>query len=142
MRITTPILLVLAATAAAACNGGSTTGLPTTTVPAASLTTENFTGTVAVGGTDAHTFTMSQAGELDVTLTAAGPPSTIFMGLGIGTPNGATCVFLTSGTANVQAGASPQLSGSSIAAGTYCVAVYDIGNEASPVNYSVTVVHP
>jgi hypothetical protein len=79
---------------------------------------------------------------LDVTLTAAGPPSTIFMGLGIGTLSGSTCVFLSGATANVQAGTTPQLSGASIAAGAYCVEVYDIGNEASPVTYALTVVHP
>ena len=109
--------------------------------PSVTLTTETLTGTVPVGGSDAHNIVLSQAGQLDVTLTAAGPPSTIFMGLGIGTLSGSSCVFLSGATTNVQAGASPQLSGSAVAAGTYCVAVYDIGNEAAPVTYSLTVVH-
>lgn len=137
------LLILLALTLpVAACDDGNAADLGTTTAPSVSLTTDSFTGTVAVGGNDAHTFTVSQAGQVDVTLTAAGPPSTIFMGLGVGTPSGSTCVFLANGTANVQAGTSPQLSGSSMAAGTYCVAVYDIGNQAFPVTYSLSVVHP
>ena len=90
------------------------------------------------------TFTPSlslQTGEVDITLTAAGPPSTIFMCLGLGTLSGSSCVFLAGDTTRVQASTSPQLSGPSIPAGTYCVAVYDIGNQAAPVTYSVTVVH-
>ncbi len=138
------VSLVALAVSASACTNGadsSTTTTTTTTSPSVTLTTETLTGTVPVGGSDTHNIVLSQAGQLDVTLTAAGPPATIFMGLGIGTLSGSSCVFLSGATTNVQAGASPQLSGSAVAAGTYCVAVYDIGNQASPVTYSLTVVH-
>ena len=141
MKFTVPILLALVF-ATAGCSSGDAAGTTTATTPSAPLVTESFSGTVNVGGSDAHTFTTSQTGEVDLTLTAAAPPATIYMGLGIGTPNGVTCVFLTNGTASVQAGSSPQLSGTSITAGTYCVGVYDIGHQAAPVTYSVTVVHP
>jgi len=40
------------------------------------LTTETLTGAVAVGGSDIHNVVLSQTGELDITLTTAGPPST------------------------------------------------------------------
>ena len=138
-----PLLMLLALTlSASACTTSANTSTPATiTTPSVALTTETITGTVPVGGSDIHNVVLSQTGELDVTLTAAGPPSTIFMGLGIGTVSGSSCVFLSGATTNVQAGTSPQLSGSSVAAGTYCVAVYDIGNQASPVTYSLTVVH-
>jgi hypothetical protein len=136
------ILLAFALTASACTSGTDTSTLATTTTPSVTLTTETLTGTVPVAGNDVHNVVLSQTGELDITLTAAGPPSTIFMGLGVGTLSGSTCVFLSGGTTNVQAGTTPQLSGSSIAAGTYCVAVYDIGNQAAPVAYSLTVVHP
>ena len=136
------ILLALAATAAACSSGNNTSTLAsTTTAPSATLVTDTFTGTVPVGGSDVHTFVVAQTGTLSVTLTAAAPPPTIFMGLGVGTLSGSTCVFLSGGTTNVQAGANPQLTASSFAAGTYCVSVYDIGNQASPVTHSVTVVH-
>ena len=136
------ILVMAFAVTASACSTGTDSAAATTTIsPSVTLTTDTLTGTVPVGGSDAHNIVLSQTGELDVTLTAAGPPSTIFMGLGIGTLSGSGCVFLSGATTNVQAGASPQLSGSAVAAGTYCVAVYDIGNEAAPITYSLTVVH-
>ena len=142
MKHTLFVLLALAITASACTSNADAGTSATTTTPGATLTTETLTGTVPVGGNDVHDIVLSQTGELDITLTAAGPPSTIFMGLGLGTLSGSTCVYLNGGTANVQAGTTPQLSGASVAAGTYCVVVYDIGNEASPVAYSRTVVHP
>jgi pectate lyase len=136
------LILLTLTLSASACTTSADTGALTTPAPSVTLTTETVSGTVPVGGSDIHNVVLSQAGELDITLTAAGPPSTIFMGLGIGTLSGSTCVFLSGGTTNVQAGTTPQLSGSSMAAGPYCVEVYDIGNEASPVTYALTVVHP
>ena len=58
------ILLTLAATAAACTSGGTSTGVTTTTSPSATLTTETFSGTVPVGGSDFHSFVVAQAGEL------------------------------------------------------------------------------
>jgi hypothetical protein len=141
MKHTFLILLALVATTAGCTSGGNTSS-PTPTAPLATLVTETFSGTVPVGSSDVHTFVLSQSGELDVTLTAAGPPPTIFMGLGVGTLSGTSCVFLNGSTANVQASTTAQLAGSNVAAGTYCVAVYDIGNQAAPVTYALTVVHP
>src|SRR5438093_13488812 len=69
---------------ATACTRNSTT--PTTTPVTATRTTDTFSGTVQVGGRDFRGFTVSQTGQVDVTLTAAGPPSTIVMGLDVGKP--------------------------------------------------------
>lgn len=135
-----PVFVVFAlALAAAGCGGNSTV---TPIVPPAVVTTETFTGTVAVGvgNFDSHNFTVSQQGALSVTLTAAGPPATIFMGLAVGTPSGSTCTPLTGAATTAQAGTTPQLSGTA-AAGTYCVVVVDLGNLTAPVDYSVTVSH-
>ena len=141
MKHTLLILLALSVAVSACSTSADTGASATVTAPGTALTTETFTGTVPVGGSDIHNFALSQAGELDVTLTAAAPPSTIFMGIGVGTLSGANCVFLSGSTANVQAGTTPQLTGTTITAGSYCVSVYDIGNEATPVTYSLTVVH-
>jgi hypothetical protein len=122
----------------AACSGSNST--PTLTAPAPATTTETFTGTVPVGGVDFKPFTVAQAGTLSVTLTAAGPPSTIFMGVGIGTPSSSTCAVISGDSTITPAGVTAQLTGT-VAAGTYCVQVSDVGNEASPVTYSVTVAH-
>ena len=98
-------------------------------------------GTVAVQGSDFHNFTVAKSGQIDVTLTTAGPPSSIFMGLGIGVPSGTTCSLLSNASVNTQAGSTAQLSGTAPAA-TYCVVVFDIGNQTTPIDYAVTVAHP
>ena len=132
-------VLVVGVLAGTACgDGGDST--PNFIQPTPTLITENFTGTVAVGGTDAHSFSVASTGQLNVTLTAAGPPPTIFMGLGVGTPSGSTCVLLTNGSVAAPAGTTAQLSGT-IAAGTYCVSVFDVGNQNAPVTYAVTITH-
>jgi hypothetical protein len=133
------VLLALLLTLTACNNGSSSTQTisPTT----ATLTTETFTGTVDVASVDFHNFTAAQAGTVNVTLTAAGPPATIFMGLGVGTPSGSTCALLSGGTTITPAGTVAQLSGT-ITAGTYCVQISDVGNQTATVTYTVTVAHP
>ena len=85
------------------------------------------------------TVTLS-GGQVNVNLTAAGPPSTIYMGVGVGTYSAPTCTLLTNGSVVTQAGTTAQLSGT-LNAGSYCVMVYDAGNQSAPVSYSVTVNH-
>ncbi len=126
------IAFVVAALAAAC---GSSTPV---TAPAS--VTDTFKGTVAPGGSDSHNFTVASFGEVDVTLTAAGPPPTITMGLGVGTPSGGTCT-LTGNPVSASAGTTAQISGTANA-GTYCVQVFDAGNQVAPVTYTVTVAHP
>ena len=98
-------------------------------------------------GTDIRTFTTAQTGEIDVTLTAVGPPPTISVGLGLGTPSAdaSVCTIspISSGSLAVvtPAGTSPQLTPVSAPAGTYCVTVVEVGNALGPLTYSVTVVH-
>ncbi len=121
-----------------ACGGGDSSG-SVLTAPATPVT-ESFTGTVAVGATDFHTFSVSTGGAVNVTLTAAGPPSTIYMGIGVGTPSASACALLTNGSVAAPAGVNAQLSGT-IAAGSYCVSVFDIGNQTAPITYAVTVTH-
>lgn len=137
--------LMLALTAAG-CHSNSTTSTtttPTAPTPTVPLVTETFKGTVPVGGSDFHTFTVSQTGEVDVTLTAAGPPSTIAESLGVGTlSDPTTCTPAAGSTLTTQAGSMPQLAGSSVAAGTLCIQVSDAGNQTAPITYTVVVAHP
>jgi len=134
------VLLVVAALATG-CSDSSSSTAPT--LPAAGTqVTENFSGTVQVGATDMHPFTVTTGNlTVAVTLTAAGPPTTIFMGLGVGAPAAdGTCSLFSTAAVVVQAGTAPQLSGT-VAAGTYCVAVFDVGNQNGPADYTVTVSH-
>jgi hypothetical protein len=133
------LLIVLAlATTMAACSGSNSTS---TTAPAPATMTDPLSGTVAVGGFDFHNFTVAQSGTVSITLVTATPPPTIFMGLGVGTPGTGTCSVNSADTTVTPPGLTAQLS-FTLAAGNYCVEVYDVGNQASPVTYSVTVSHP
>ena len=134
----------LAVVVASACGGNSdnsATATPSAPTPTTAASTESFTGTVSVAGNDFHPFTVATAGAtLSVTLTAAGPPTTIFMGLGVGAYDAGTCTLLSNAYLTTQAGAAPQLSGTA-GAGSYCVVVYDVGNQTGPMTYAVTVSH-
>jgi hypothetical protein len=79
-------------------------------------------------------------GQVNVTLTVAGPPPTIYMGVGVGTPSDTSCSILSNAQVLAQAGTTAQLTGTADA-GTYCVVVFDAGNQTAQVTYSVTVTH-
>ncbi len=127
------VLLAAAPLAFAACsNNGSTTP---------STITETFSGTVAVGGSDYHDFTVNSEGSVNVTLTAASPPANIVMGLAVGLPTGTSCAPIQGASVLTAAGSSVQLTGLATAA-TMCVVVSDVGNATGTVSYTVTVAHP
>jgi len=115
--------------------------MPAAATPVSS--TQTFTGTVPVGGSSVVLFTVAVAGEVDITLTSAGPPSNIIMGLFIGNPastGSSTCLALSGASVNTAAGALPQLLGTA-PAGAYCVQVHDVGYQTAPVTYSLTITH-
>ena len=143
-RMTRALVLGLAAVLAAGCSdsGSSDSSLLPTTPGSATQVVDTFSGTVPVGGSDTHTFIVTANNQPAlITLTSAGPPATISMGLGVGTlATDGTCSLLPNAAVVVQAGTAAQLSGT-IATGTYCVAVFDVGNQSAPVDYTVTVSH-
>ena len=140
-RVAAASLLAVALTACTVGGGGGSSTAPSAPIaPTITATTETFSGSIDPGGNDVHNFTVAQSGgAVNVTLTAAGPPSTIFMGVGVGTPSGTTCSLIAQAPPS-QAGSAPQLSGTANA-GTYCVVVFDIGNQTAAVTYTVTVSH-
>jgi hypothetical protein len=136
-RYSTALLSVVLLASTMAC--GSSPTAPT--IPPAPVTTQVFSGTVSVGGTDSHPFSVALSnGQLNVFLNAAGPPSTVVMGVGIGTQTDATCTPIPGASATAQAGSAPLLSGA-LDAGTYCIAVFDVGNQTGDVSYTATVTH-
>ena len=111
--------------------------------PSSPLVTDNFSGTVQVGSSDFHTFTVTSSGfPITVTVTSAGPPATISMGIGVGTVLGGTCQVASGTSASTIAPASstPQLSGT-ITSGQYCLLIADVGNQSAPVTYTAVVLH-
>ncbi len=131
--------VLVALLAAAACNKAATPSAPTT--PTVTRTTDTFTGTVAVGGDDSHSFSIATSGNVDVTLTTTAPSATIVMGLSIGMLRYGRCVPVAGGSTQTPAGSAVQLSGVA-SPGTLCVDVRDVGGETAPVTYTVTVTHP
>ncbi len=130
----------LAALAAALSMVGCTKSAasPSTTTTAA-RTTDTFTGTVSVKGTDTHSFTVSAAGQVDVTLTSTAPA--VAIGVAVGTTSASGCAAVAGGSVLASAGTTAQLSGV-LSPATYCVSVFDVGNDTQSVSYTVTVAHP
>ncbi|MEZ5420358.1 MAG: hypothetical protein R2708_23875 [Vicinamibacterales bacterium] len=135
-----PLLALVAGCNKAETPTSATT--PTTTTIADPTTSEVFTGAVPVGGASFFSFTVAENGTVDVTLTEVGGPSvpaTVWMGLGLGTPSGEDCATTTA--VNIQAAATPQLTGT-YTPGIYCARVFDIGNLVAPAAFAVTIAHP
>lgn len=130
-----------------ACSDAETPTSPTTTTTTATTiasptVTEEFTGTVRAGSFSFYSFTVVENGTVNVTLTSVdgtGVPSTVWLGLGLGTPSGEDCATTT--TVNTAAGIAAQLTGT-YAPGVYCARVYDIGNLFAPANFSISIAHP
>ena len=147
IRVCAVALASIVAIGLAAC--GSEADTPTspsttstTTTIASPTVSEDFTGTVTVGGAAFYSFSVEQNGTVNVTLTAvsgSGVPSTAWLGLGIGIPSGEDCP--ASSSVNTPPGSTVQLTGT-YAPGIYCARVTDIGNLFAPAQFAVTIAHP
>jgi len=127
------LILLVIASAVVACGGSPTS--PTNTM------TETFDGSVTQDGVSSHTFSTSQDGTIQVTVTALGPLSTITVGVGLGTPaSDGSCSLVAANDAVHQGDV---LRGDFLK-GSYCVAVDDVGNIGpdEATTYTVSVDHP
>jgi hypothetical protein len=138
-------LAVALLTLTTACGKDDSPTSPTTTdtsTVASPTITEEFVGVLPVGGARFYSFTVVENGTVNVTLTSVGGtsvPSTMWLGLGIGTPDAEECSTATS--VNTQSGSSAQVTGT-YAPGIHCVRVADIGNLVAPASFAVTIAHP
>jgi hypothetical protein len=132
-------LLVVCAMALAAC-GSPTASDTTSTTTTPTRTTETFPGTLTQGGAVYHLFMVQQQGQVDITLAKTEPLATIILGLGIAQTSGGQCIPVLLAYNNA-AQAGTIMSGTA-AVGSYCAVVYDLGNVADPVTYTLTVTHP
>jgi hypothetical protein len=120
----------------------TTTTTTTATTAAEPAFTEDWIDMLAVGGERFYSFTVTQYGTVNVSLTSvSGPyvPGTVTVGMGLGTPMAETCA--TTSTISTQAGPGPQLTGT-YNPGVYCIIVRDVGNLFSAARFSITVAYP
>jgi hypothetical protein len=113
-------------------NGNSSTS-PSSTTP-----TEIFTGTLLAQQSSLYTFTVTATGTVGVDLTSIGPTS-VPVGLGVGTPSGTTCL-LTSSNPTAMAGSTAQITVTENP-GMYCVEIYDTGKVSGSATFSITISH-
>jgi len=134
------VMALAGALLAAGCGSDSTTAPATTTTPT-SPTTDIFTSIVSPKGGVSHAFTATQAGTVSLTLTAAGPPPTLVMRLGLGVivnPGGCSLTKVI----DTAAGTAPQLT-LAVDAGDYCAAIVDIGNAPQTgASFFISILHP
>ena len=131
----------------ASCDSAETPTSATTTTAATTTAvsptfSEQFAGTFDASTATFYSFSVTQYGTVNVTLTSVGGtyvPSSLQVGLGLGTPSGTDCTTSTSVT--TRSGSSPQLTGA-YQPGVYCVRVYDVGNVYGSANFAVTIDYP
>lgn len=143
-------LVLSAAAGTAACGKDSptsptttTTTTTTTSTAAEASNTETFRGTLPVSGFRFYSFEVPAYGTVTVSLDnvggSTGVPASVWVGVGLGVPDGTDCS--TNISLNTQAGGGPHIS-NTLSAGTYCARVYDIGNLAAAAPFSITIAHP
>src|SRR5215510_11494648 len=120
-----------------ACGKSNSPTTPTRT-PAAASKSERYVATMGVGGSSFYSFSVSEYGTVNVTLTAVSgvdDPS-VAIGLGLGVPSGFGCT--PSSTTTTAAGSTPQIT-NTLETGVYCLRVYDVGNLTGPLTFDVIV---
>lgn len=133
-----------AALAAPACSkdSSSTTTSPTTTTVTTS--TELFSGTLSPKGSTFYSFTVTNAGDVSVTLaslasTRIGPALSSPLTVGIGVPSGFSCV--TNSTVQTAPGLTAQLTASGAKDNIYCVNLSDPGTLSGDTLFVIRIVH-
>lgn len=129
MRRALGVVIVVAALVSAGCSGGL--------AAPSQFVTETFSGTIGVGGSQTHAFTVTRNGELNITVRSAVPNVTF--GLTLGQAAGGQCAVGGGGTLVAQ---NSQYNGS-LTPGSYCVIVYDVGALQGNVTlqYTLAVTH-
>lgn len=130
-------LVALLATTACGGSSGSGSTTPTQSTPPL-MTTEQLTGTIAVGESIIHPLTLLSAGDITVEVISLEPLRSL--GFYFGVPSGNICLAqipegtVTQGSVLVESASS----------GEFCIQVYDGGQvEAGmPISYVINVQHP
>jgi hypothetical protein len=116
-----------------ACGGSNNPAAPSTTT----VTSENWSAVLAPGGQSSRSFTVTNAGTINITMNSGG--ATVGLGVGLPRVTGGGCrvgVQVITGP-----GPNPQIS-TPADPGQYCVQVFDTGTLTDPVSFNVKIDHP
>ena len=129
------LLIGLAAGLASGCGDDPAPTAPTTTSPV----TETFSSNLDPRGAVWRVFLVKQSGVMTETLSSSSQPSAnVGFAIGMGdATNGCLVTRERLGAAS----AAPEFS-TTIDPGFYCVKIFDVGGLASPLSFTITVVHP
>jgi hypothetical protein len=122
--------------AAAGCNQPFTP-----TAPSARPPEEIFASQFGVGGAASRTFVVAEPGMVRLTLTGAGPPADVVVGVGVGIPRASGGGCHLNRWVETAASATPQLIVTT-EAGTYCAQVFDAGHVTGEIGFSLRIERP
>jgi hypothetical protein len=135
MKVVHTLLLVsLVAVAGAGCDNNSTN-------PDATTTVEQFASRIQEKGSAWRQVNVATGGDVKLQLVTLTQVDAV-MNLGIGTISGTQCVLAANVDTKADSSAvNPQLT-RTVAAGTYCVRIADIGNLTQIVDFTIRIEKP
>jgi len=137
------IALLAVAVVAQSCNSTTAPDLADSQITPPVFTTQTFAGTLTTSGSLFYSIVVTQRGPVSLTLAAVQAPGggalTTPVGIGIGTPKGTGCPRTSSVV--TPPGLASQLT-VTLNPGTYCAAVYDVGNLSSAANFAMRITYP
>lgn len=131
-----PLLLVgLLAGLGSGCGDDATPTAPTTTTPV----TETFSSNLDPRGSVWRIFTVRAPGVMTATLSSTSQPS-VNVGFAIGMGDSTNGCLVTRERLG-PASAVPEFT-TDVDTGFYCVKIFDTGSLATPLSFTITIVHP
>lgn len=135
--------LLAALVVAPACNSTTAPEFVDSSITEPVFTTQTFAGTLNTNGSLFYSIVVTQRGPVSLTLAAVQNPGgaalTTPVGIGIGVPKGTGCPRTSSLT--TPPGLAAQLT-VTLNPGTYCAAVYDVGNLSAAANFAMRITYP
>jgi len=137
------LALLLALAVTPACNATTAPELADSQITPAVFTTQTFAGTLTSRGSLFYSIVVTQRGPVSLTLAAVQAPGggalTTPVGIGVGIPQGTGCPRTSSIV--TPPGLAAQLT-VTLNPGTYCAAIYDVGNLSSAANFAMRITYP
>ena len=137
------LALLVAAVVAQSCNSTTAPDLADSQITPAVFTTQTFAASLTTSGSLFYSIVVTQRGPVSLTLAAVQTPGggalTTPIGIGVGIPQGTGCPRTSSVV--TPPGLAAQLT-VTLNPGTYCAAVYDVGNLSSAANFAMRITYP